>query len=67
MVGCGHNLECRGGGRGSDGVDNAPRAKSSRHDGTMFVPSGGTAVLREVRQYQPCTLSNCDGTTPVPS
>ena len=67
MVGCAHSLECWGGGRGSEGVDNAPRAESSRHDGTICVPSGGTAVPREVRRYHPCTLKRYDGTTPVPS
>ena len=56
-----------GGGGGSEGVDNAPRAESSRHDGTIFVPSGGTAVPREVRRYHPCTLRRYDGTTSVPS
>ena len=68
VVGCGHSLECGGGGggRGSEGVDIAPRAESSRHDGTTCVPSGGTAVPREVRRYHPCTLRRYDGTTPVP-
>ena len=66
MVGCGHSLECRGG-RGSEGVDNEPRAESSRHDGTRCVPPGGTAVPPEVRRYHPCTLRRYDGTTPVPS
>ena len=65
MVGCGHSLECRRG--GSEGVDNVSRAKLSRHDGTIFVPSGGTAVPQEVRRYHPCTLRMYDGTTPVPS
>ena len=65
MVGCGHNLECRCG--CSEGVDNAPRAESSKHEGTIFVPSRGTAVPRKVRRYHPCTLRRYDGTTPVPS
>ena len=57
MVGCGHSLECRGGRVGvSEGVDNAPRAESSRHDGTTLVPSGGT---EDHGRY--------DCTTPVPS
>ena len=47
-------------------VDNAPRAESSRHDGTICVPSGGT-VPREVRPYHPCTLRRYDSATPVPS
>ena len=48
-------------------MDNAPRAESSKHDGTICVPSGGTAVPREARRYHPCTLRGYDGTTPVPS
>ena len=64
MVGCGHSLECRGGGRR---VDNAPQAESSRHDGTICVPSGGTAVPQKLRRYHPCTLRRYDGATPVPS
>ena len=66
MVGCGHSLECRGG-RGSEGMDYAPRAESRKHDGTIFVPSGGTAGPLEVRRYHPCTLRRYDGTSPVPS
>ena len=57
-----------GGGRGLEGVDNAHRAESSKHnDGTIFVTSGSTAVPLEVRRYHPCTLRRYDGTTPVPS
>ena len=48
-------------------MDNAPRAESSRHGGTICVPSRGTAVPRQVRRYHPCTLRRYDGTTPVPS
>ena len=66
MVGCGHSLECRGGGGVSEGVDNAPRAESSKHDGTTLVPSGGTEVPLEVRRYHLCTLRRYDGTTLVP-
>ena len=35
------------------------------HDGTIFAPSVGTAVPREVRRYHPCTRRRYDGTTPV--
>ena len=66
MVRCGHNLECRGG-RASQGVDNAPQAELSKRDGTIFVPSGGTAVPREARRHHPCTLRRYDGSTSVPS
>ena len=48
-------------------MDNAPRAESSKHDGTICAPSGGTAVPREARRYNPCTLRRYEGTTPVPS
>ena len=62
MVVCGHSLECQEAGGGLlGGVDNALRAESSRHDSTTLVPSGGTAVPREVRLhpqevrwYHPC-------------
>ena len=53
---------------GGGGVrDNAPRAAElspSKHDGTICVPSGGTAVPREARRCHPCTLRRYDGTTP---
>ena len=76
MVGCGHSLEWRGGG-GFRIVDNAPGAESSKHDGTICVPSGGTAVPQggttvpplypqEVRRYHPCTFRTYDSTTLVP-
>ena len=65
MVGCGHSLECRGG-RVSEGVHNAPGAESSKHDGTIFVPSGGTAIPREVRRYHPLYLRRYDLTTAAP-
>ena len=42
MVGCDHNLECLGGG---GGWGFAPRAESSRHDGTTLAPSRGMAPL----------------------
>ena len=63
------SVKCRGG-RGSKGVDNAPRAESSTHDGTHIctlrryggttpVPAGGTTVPplypQEVRRYHRCT------------
>ena len=54
-----------GGGRGSEGVDNAPRAESSRHDGTICVPSGGWRYGGTAGGTT--ALKRYDGTTPVPS
>ena len=69
LVGCGHRLECRGGGGDSSWVEQARRyhictlriygGYRGRYDGTTPVPSRGTTVpplyAQEVRRYPLCT------------
>ena len=57
MVRCGHSFESRGGVYVgvSEGVDDAPRAESNRHDGTTLDPQEVRLYPQEVRPYHPCT------------
>ena len=77
MVGCGHSLECRGGG----GVrrewimhlelcrtgTTVPYVYLRRYGGTVGGATVPPLYPHEVRRYHLCTLRRYDGATPVPS